>query len=160
MCPAEVDKIKEEMDSMQKPQATVAGVVSPNQTAMFQGCSRDVRRKFPMVKAFDMPQTPVLTTVNVSSAACTANQLPLKHFTQTSYQEACCPEGSLECAGCAQLSGSTCASCAGGFMLRGGKCTSCADTIGWVNRAGLTCAQLAPSDCNNVKVKGALGQSF
>ena len=51
-------------------------------------------------------------------------------------------------------SGSGCQTCGGGFISRSGWCTSCADTTGWTDRNGLTCAQISTSQCNDVKVKG------
>lgn len=64
------------------------------------------------------------------------------------------PWGSWKCAGCIVYSGSGCQKCGGGFISRSGWCTSCADTTGWTDRNGLTCAQISTSQCNDVKVKG------
>ena len=99
-----------------------------------------------------------LTHTRITGAlrSCSLSQILLTNYGATDFTTSCCAESGLHCAGCAKAAadGQSCLECAGGFLKRDGKCISCADSAGWLNVDGKTCAQLVSGDCNDVKSRG------
>lgn len=91
---------------------------------------------------------------NAETSSCADGDLKLMDFTPHGASTSCCPLSKMECSGCASFSGGTCHKCEGGFIKRGGVCVSCASSSDWVSEAGLSCLQIASSDCNDIPVKG------
>ncbi|CAE7196704.1 unnamed protein product [Symbiodinium sp. CCMP2592] len=123
----------------------------PQKPVLFQACKARTKKKFALSQK--MAHAEEKQAANTTRyALCGPDEVLLTKYGSTNVQRTCCTASSMVCAGCAQAAGQACLECAGGFIKRGGRCIACADSAGWRSANKQTCAQLAFSDCSDVKV--------